>query len=427
MKKRNISMMMLIMLLVCLPPVFEIQLVESTRVAVYFDKALYCPDIAVFSQMNVSVAIGIEVIDYNTHEESVTVKISSSVDSRDITLNNATLGDFIGTISAVGLRLGEPVSNTTCLNVRYGDVIIAQYYDTFNGETALASALFGFPMYIMDEASVSLDDWKFFDSDGVALANYGTSTAPALQYNPVTTSEYALANYHFYVTTGNSTFRDTFLVQANWLVKNADKRGNFAVWEYKFDWPSYNATNPWVSAMAEGQGLSVLTRAYVLTGNSTYLDVAQTAMRSFEVEMNSGGVRDTDSSGVWFEEVADVGIPSSKVLNGFIFSLLGLYEYSFLTNSSEGYALFWEGTHTLSLNLYRYDTGSWSRYDLLYSQPASLGYHILHIKQLKIMCELTNFGEFLVYSNKFQSYLQVLLPTTRPQSGGSTDSGHLLR
>jgi len=376
---------------------------NSCAPTIYFDKTAYYPNTEVFWKPNVSVPIEVTVVDYNVDFDFVTIKISSSVDSKEMTLAKTNPGVFKETILTVGLKLGESISNISSFNARYGDVIIAQYFDTFKGSIATAGALFGFPKYVLDKESVSLDAWKLFDSEGVPLVNYGSPIG--IQYNPVTVSQYALANYHMYVTTRNSTFRETFLVQANWLVKNAEQKGNFSVWEYKFDWPDYRLTNPWVSAMAQGEGLSVLTRAYVLTGNTTYLDVAETAMRSFEVEMNSGGVRYTDSDGVWYEEGADAGAPSSKILNGFIFALFGLYEYSFETNNSRGYELFWEGSRTLSANLYRYDTGSWSYYDLLYYRPASSGYHKLHIDQLRTMYELTSSEIFLVYSNKFQSYI----------------------
>jgi hypothetical protein len=247
-----------------------------------------------------------------------------------------------------------------------------------------------------------------FDQEGIPIVDYGGTIG--IQYNPVTISQYALAQYQTYLVTKNETFKEKFVLQANWLAKNAKQKDNFSVWEYNFNWPDYYATAPFVSAMAQGEGLSVLTRAYLLTRNATYLDVAETSMKSFEVEMNMSGVRYTDSSGVWFEEIADTENPSSKVLNGFIFALLGLYEYSFVTNSSKGYALFWEGTHTLSANLYRYDTGSWSYYDLLHYSPASLGYHKLHIELLKTMYKLTNLEVFLYYSNKFQSYISLKEP-----------------
>jgi len=368
---------------------------------IFFDKAIYFPDVDVFWNKNASfITFKITVMDRNVGSKFIKVKIFSNLDVKKVTLTKVAPGKFEGTVLANCLRLDESVVNSTVFNVRYGDKIVAKYIGQIQ-----ATAIVAYPTHIMtrSKAPISLDFYKLFDSEGVPLVNYGWPIG--VQYNPVTICHYALTNYHNYIITENSTFKERFLIQVNWLVKNAVQKGNFSVWECKFDLPEFKLTNPWVSAMAQGDGLSVLTRAYVLTGNTTYLAVAETAMRSFEVEMSYGGVRYTDSSGVWYEEGADAGAPSSKILNGFIFALFGLYEYSWETNSSEGYALFWEGTHTLSLNLYRYDTGFWSYYDLLHYMYAPEIYHELHVRQLMTLYWLTGDPVFQEYSDRFNSYI----------------------
>jgi heparosan-N-sulfate-glucuronate 5-epimerase len=369
---------------------------------VFFDKQVYCPKVDVFWNQAASIVpIKISVKDRFVGSPFVKVKIFSSLDTKKVVLMQVGEGRFEGSVLANCLRYSESAMNESqVFNVKYGDKIVAKYQGQMQ-----AVAFIAFPRYVLDNYLTSTSPWKLFDSEGVPLVNYGYPIG--IQYNPVTVSQYALANYHVYLATGNSSFRETFLVQADWLVKNAVQKGNFSVWEYKFDWSIYTCTQPWVSGMAQGQGISVLTRAYFLTGNKTYLDVAQTAVDSFAVEMSTGGVRYTDSSGgVWYEEYADIGAPSSKVLNGFIFALLGLYEYSFATNSSKGYTLFWQGVNTLAANVHRYDTGSWSCYDLLYRFSVSVGYHLLHVDQLMTLYNLTGEQTFKKYSDKFHSYLR---------------------
>lgn len=375
--------------------------------SLFLDKSIFSPDADVFWNRNASLLpVRITVEDGNINSESVNVSISSSVDSKIFSLAKTAPGRFEGVAHVNGLSLNEPLysgapyENERVLNARYGDLIIVRYLDQE------VTALVAFPRYVL---RVILNapwpsSWQWFDSEGVPLVDYGPPLG--LQYNPVTISEYALCNYYAYLTTENSTFRDKFLIQANWLVRNAVMKRDFSVWEYEFDWPVRNCTAPWVSAMAQGEGLSVLTRAYVLTKNMTYLDVAQTAMRSFESEMTSGGVRFTDSDGAWFEEYADTGAISSKVLNGLISALYGLFEYSFETDSSEGLGLFEEGTRTLSSNLYRYDTGSWSYYDLQYHSNASEDYHWLHTVQLMTLYKVTGNQTFKKYSDRFNTYMQ---------------------
>jgi len=402
----------------------EVYGAQHDMAGIYFDRSMYYPEVRVFWEPNLSVPIEIRVVDRDVNGNSVKVNVSSSIDSKEVTLTKDILGVFSGTVFAVGIGLmGEPILNTSILNVRYGDEIIAEYFDMSSGNNFTASALFVFPHYVIETCFNNVDSWEsasnvVFDSNGIPLVNYGSSIG--LQYNPVTISQYALANYHVYLSTGNTTRREKFLAQANWLVENATQKGNFSVWEYNFDWPSYGCTKPWVSAMSQGEGLSVLARAYVLTGNVSYIDVAEEAILAFEVEMSAGGVRYTDSSGVWYEECADEGAPSGKVLNGFIFALLGLYEYSFETNNSKGWTFFWEGTETLSNNIYRYDTGSWSYYDLLHHGFAPLGYHKLHVEQLRAMYELTDDEMSLYYSDRFQSYISPPPPPPPPPTPENT-------
>ena len=375
---------------------------------IYFDRSIYYPDVRVFWESNLSVPIEIRVVDINVNDTSVKVDVWSSIDSKEVTLTRDITGVFSGTVFAVGVGLMSELSlNTSSLKARYGDEIIAEYFDISSVTNLTASALFLFPHYIMQNFCNNPDSWEhnkrmIFDSNGIPLYNYSSSIGP--QYNPVTVSQYALANYHVYLDTGNYSRREKFLSQARWLLENAKQKESYSIWEYDFDYPKFYCTKPWVSAMAQGQGLSVLVRAYVLTGNISYIDVAEQVALAFEVEISDGGVRYIDSNGVWFEEYADVGAPRSKVLNGFIFALLGLYEYSFETNNSKGWTFFWEGAETLSKNIYRYDSSSWSYYGLLKYTHAGTQYHKIVIEQLRTMYELTDDEIFLCYSDRFQSY-----------------------
>jgi len=373
---------------------------------IFLNKIVYSPDVEAFWKPDTFVPIEVTVVDSEIDADHVTARVSSSLHTKKIVLERIGSGIFKGSITAVGLRLGESISDTSHLSVRYGSLLIAEYDSLVLGSTATTVAFFEYPAHVTSsENTVNFEPWGLVDSDGVPLVDYGSSIG--VQYNPTIICDYALMNYHMYVTNGNFTFMRNFLTQANWLVKNSVQKADFNVWEYRFNWPwgNYNATDPFVSALAQGEGLSVLTRAYVLTGNETYLDVAEASMRSFGVEMDLGGVRYTDADGIWYEEIADVGARSGKVLNGFMNALFGLYEYWFETGSDQARSLFLEGAQTLSENIHRYDTGSWSYYDLLHHGAASPSYHKQHINQLRMMHHITGDEIFSVYSDKFQSYI----------------------
>lgn len=46
----------------------------------------------------------------------------------------------------------------------------------------------------------------------------------------------------------------------------------------------------WYSAMAQGQAMSLLVRAYLLTHDAKYLKAAVEAMKLFEISSEQGGV-----------------------------------------------------------------------------------------------------------------------------------------
>ena len=89
--------------------------------------------------------------------------------------------------------------------------------------------------------------------------------------------------------------------------------------------------------MAQGHALSVLSRAFHVTGDEEYLNAAVKGLHIFEKvsseekklslqPVSEGGVRADLFGSPWFEEYPTQ--PSTFVLNGFIYSLIGLYDLS---------------------------------------------------------------------------------------------------
>ena len=91
---------------------------------------------------------------------------------------------------------------------------------------------------------------------------------------------------------------------------------------------------PWLSAVTQGNSISVLTRAYQLTGQEIFIDITRHAIRTFEKDILDGGIcTPVGTNGVFFEEF---GIyPASHTLTGLIFGLYGLYDYVMLSHDSQ--------------------------------------------------------------------------------------------
>jgi len=216
--------------------------------------------------------------------------------------------------------------------------------------------------YYIDFTEVA-KNWDLFDEHGIPMRDYGSTFG--VQYQPVGIAHSALGNWDLYLDTGEVQYKNEFLKMADWFCASLVRKDTFGVWEYRFDYPRYYLNAPWPSAMSQGEGISVLARAYQLTKNEKYLQCATLALASFSAPLERGGVTFIDHDGfVWYEEYPSVQAPP-HVLNGFISALYGLYDFYKLTGSELALDLFNEGIETLKANLYRYDLRFWSRYDLI--------------------------------------------------------------
>jgi heparosan-N-sulfate-glucuronate 5-epimerase len=238
-----------------------------------------------------------------------------------------------------------------------------------------------------------------FDKQGIPLLDY--RGALGLQYNPIAIAQYGLGNHNLYLRSADLARKAKVLRVADWLVSSM--RRNHAglwMWMHDFDWEYRDTLRaPWYSGLAQGQGISLLLRAYKDNGKAEYLDSAHRAFESFKVDVKSGGVICTDENGDrWFEEY--VVFPETHILNGFIWASWGVYDYYLATRDEGAANLFQSAVETLRRELKSYDIGFWSLYERSGTRlpmVASPFYHSLHIVQLRVMQKITGekfFGEF---------------------------------
>ena len=217
------------------------------------------------------------------------------------------------------------------------------------------------------------------------------SRLPGKYYNPVYNAMYGFSYYDKWM--GNSEFdyflkyytlyltnekdRDTlwkerFLQIADWFVNNMHERYfdniTFGVWEYDFSWKvgSYDLSRGWVSGMAQGVAIQVLLRAWQITGNTNYLDVASDALRSFLVPVSKGGVTyKLAEDEWWYEEYAGASSQKTMVLNGHEHALIALWEAYTFTGDSQYLDLYNKGLNALKYEIKAYinPDNCWSLYD----------------------------------------------------------------
>ena len=219
-------------------------------------------------------------------------------------------------------------------------------------------------------------------------------------YFPVTVAQYGLGNYDRYQTTKENRCLNKFFEVANWFAKSHVTVDSSCVWYSYFENKLYSLKAPWASAMSQGQGISVLVRAFIISMEQKYLDVALGAAKLFQIPVRRGGIRTMVKGRYVFYEEFPSDRPS-LVLNGFIFSLWGLYDLCLVTKEKIIMQLYREGLETLITILPEYDFLGWSRYDQYdFSLPniTSIFYHRLHIEQLKVMDQLTGNQVFRKYA-----------------------------
>lgn len=245
-----------------------------------------------------------------------------------------------------------------------------------------------------------------FDADGIPQLDYHGKLG--LQYNPIAIAQYGLGNYNLWRRTGDSDRRRKFVLIADWLCSHLESnpRG-LSVWNHHFDWEYRDMLRaPWFSALAQGQGISLLVRAHRETGDARYLEAARRAFAAFKDPVADGGVAFIDGSGdLWFEEY--IVSPPTHILNGFIWALWGVYDLWLATKTEGVQDLFSRGVRTLLHNLNRYDLGFWSLYEQSGTRlpmVASRFYHQLHIVQLRVMYRLTNESLFAEVADRWEAY-----------------------
>lgn len=249
------------------------------------------------------------------------------------------------------------------------------------------------------------DDFSYpLDEDGIPLVQITKKSG--LRYNPITVAQYGLFHLQRYSQIGEKEYLDRAERAVHWLVKNfREWRGEIGAWVYDYDLDFYGPKAPWISGMAQGEGISLLLRAHQIFPEKTLLEISKRAYNAFLHPVADGGVVSAFPDGALvFEEFPTE--PPSLVLNGHIFALLGIYDYAAFWEDSSARDLFDIATSGLKRNLERYDTGYWNLYDLHPTQRlASPMYVRIHVQLLNILADLANDADFRKVGEKWRAYL----------------------
>lgn len=242
-----------------------------------------------------------------------------------------------------------------------------------------------------------------FDAAGVPIVVTDTSSG---FHFPIQIFQWGLGNWEVFLADGErSEAKRCFLVAAEWALRSQHPNGGWPCWT-----GLRRPVSSVYSAMAQGQGISLLLRAEKLTGDDRYFQAAKAACPLMFDE--AVGLLTYHRGCKLFEEYP--GGTIKGVLNGAIFGLFGVHELALRSGDPEIERLDSEMVMHLEQLLPEFDAKFWSRYDLSGNLAAPF-YHRLHSEQLLALAQIysAHSESFAAYANRFREYSKVRVNVMR--------------
>lgn len=254
------------------------------------------------------------------------------------------------------------------------------------------------------------------DDQGVPMVFQGG----AFNYSAGTVAIAALAEHGRYTVSGDSS---KFFIMADKLLTLMGPDGAL---RYPYPYRHYTSTQAlaigWTSGMDQGMALSVFARAYAVSKDDKWIKAGNLALEFLQVPYPNGPkttLEDLDASLAGRTFFLEYPVePNVFTLNGYMFTMLGLYDWSTVTKSSEANSIFNDGIETLEKILPYYDLGTFSAYDLSYITHSKLpylqprkphiapSYHAIHIAQLRALSSVTGNMNLKNTAEKWQGYAE---------------------
>ncbi len=244
-----------------------------------------------------------------------------------------------------------------------------------------------------------------FDNSGIPIIPHyidSENNNSEYHYFPIAIGQLGLAYLHDYYDNKNEDSYKSFIKIADWFVMHQDSNG---LWRSDTNVAKYGLQTGWYSAMTQGRAISVLVRAFILTNKECYYNSALNAAKY----LLTGDLLIGHYKGNFLLEYPSSNPP--KVLNGFIFSLYGLYDLKkILVDCTKIDDIINQYLLTLENILPDYDLGYWTSYDLdhiEFNKPLNIStshYHNIHVSQLKTLYLLSGNDVFREYASKWKNY-----------------------
>ncbi|MGO9902231.1 MAG: D-glucuronyl C5-epimerase family protein [Solirubrobacteraceae bacterium] len=214
-------------------------------------------------------------------------------------------------------------------------------------------------------------------------------------------------------TAGPADYPEMKELLAELIPLAADRAGGIS-WEYYFNFDG--GSPPWTSAMTQGTALEALTRASEAFHDPSYLQLAQRALPVLAAPPPSGVSLPT-ALGRRFIQYSFA--PGTEIINAFLQTLIGLYDYAHVSDDALAQQLFAAGNAEAQAEVPQFNTGAWSLY-----QPGledDLSYHELVTGFLQQLCTRTAAPVYCTTASAFEADLTT--PPTLAQLTVSAAAG----
>jgi len=180
----------------------------------------------------------------------------------------------------------------------------------------------------------------------------------------------------------------------------AVKRGRgFIAWEYLFYFGG--GVPPWMSGMAQATGVQALGRASQLLNDPKYAATARRALGAFTTAPPAGVRTTGPRGGVHYLQYSFA--PRLFIFNGFLQSLIGLYDFSNVAGDSRARGLYADAIDEARAEVPYSDVGDWSLYNYA-GHESSRDYHELLREFLQSLCSRRQGAVFCEYARKYRGY-----------------------
>lgn len=229
------------------------------------------------------------------------------------------------------------------------------------------------------------------DDPEILVPKYHVDTGEKIYFS-IGIFQYGLASYDLFLKTKDEKYKVKLLACADWAVENQQEDGSWVTFAYE------NPDHPY-SSMAQGEGISMLIRAHIVTQDEKYIVAVHKAKDFMLKPISDGGTTKYCESDVYLYECTH----DPLILNGWIFSLWGLYDYCKYINNVDVQSVLDATLNSLRKKLPEYDIKYWSKYEDG-KRICSPFYHKLHIAQLRVMYDLFGDEIYKVYADKWEKY-----------------------